>query len=277
MNPKLNWTLRADFIRPPSAKPAMAFTLTELLVVVAILALVVATQLPALTRAKGPARFTQCQNNLRRMGQATLLYKDDNHDAFPFGNRITGPDNGSGSVVDPNGWPMQLLKYLGGAGSTNQPRVFLCPNETGVAANWVFQMHYQVSRVLFSDYADTTQPVLGSQVRKPAIFWMFIEKGPAEFCNIRPGGLANPILVAWNYPPGSPGYRRHHGGLNAAAADGHVEWLRLPLYQPGRPPPTDFLELGDCANGQNPGSTWPDSGRVKLYSRYSSTPSPGAF
>ncbi len=246
-----------------------AFTLTELLVVIAILALLAATQLPALTGAKSPARFTQCQNNLRQIGQSVLLYKADNNDAFPYGNRVSGPGTGSGSVVDPSGWPMQLLRYLGGYKASVQPPVYLCPSETTIAVGWSFQMHYLANRQLLTDTSDLPAPITGAKVGRPSLYWMFKEKGPAEFCNVRPGGL-QVILISWNVPPGSPGYRRHNRGTSSTAADGHVEWLRMPPYRPGSPPPGNFLELGDCANGQNPGSTWPDDRNlVKLFARES--------
>lgn len=254
-----------------------AFTLTELLVVIAVLTLLAATQLPALTRAKAPVKHTQCMNNLRRIGQATMVYKDDNLDAYPFGNRVTGSGIGTGSVLDPSGWPVQLTRYLGGYGSTNQPPAYVCPNENGVAGGWAFQVHYAANRYLLSDVADLPQAILGSQVRKPSLFWAFIEKHPSQICSMRSGSLANPILAAWNVPPGSPELRRHNGGMSSVAADGHVEWLRTPLYQPGSPPPANFMELGDCANGSNPASSWLNGDRVKLYTRYQQVIGGSAF
>jgi prepilin-type processing-associated H-X9-DG protein len=248
---------------------AAAFSLTELLVVVAILTLLAATQLPALTCGKVPVKFTQCMNNLRQMGRAVMVYKDDNNDAYPFGKRVFGPGTSAGSVVDPMGWPMQLLRYLGGYHTNVQPMVYVCPSEQGTAAGWVYQEHYVANRMLLSTLGDIETPILGAMVRTPNIYWMFIEKSPADICNIRPGGLANPILAAWNYPPGSPGMRRHNNGMNSVAADGHVEWLRMPLYQPGAPAPPNFVELGDCANGINSPATWANNGpRAKLFCRY---------
>jgi prepilin-type N-terminal cleavage/methylation domain-containing protein len=254
-----------------------AFSLTELLVVIAILTLLASTQLPALTRAKVPMKYTQCLNNLRQIGYATLLYKDENNDAYPFGNRVSGPGVGSGSVLDLSGWPMQLLRYLGGYVPTNQPRTYICPSESGFAANWAFQVHYTANRYLLSDVNELPQAILGSHVRKPSQFWMFIEKSPFDYCNMRSGSLANPILFAWNYPPGSPQLRRHNGGTTSVAADGHIEWLRMPLYRPGAPPPSNFVELGDCANGSNPGSTWVDGPQVKLFTRYQQVLGADAF
>ena len=260
---KRYWHLQLRAARERRPMGATAFTLTELIVVIALLALLATTQLPALNRAKTPVKFTQCQNNCRQIGQAAMLYKADNRDCYPFGGRISYPSG----ITNLNSWPMQLLRYLGGYQNV-QPPVYLCPNEAGTAIGWPFQVHYQANRQLLSDTGDRDIAISGAMVRKPSIYWMFIEKDPQSFCSTRPGGLANPVLAAWNYPPGSPGYRRHDGGINSAAADGHAEWLRTPPYQPGRPPPANFLELGDCANGPNPASTWANNGnRVKLFSR----------
>ena len=247
--------------------PATAFTLTELLVVIAILALLAATQLPALTGAKAPVSFTQCMNNLRQIGQAAMLYLPENNDCYPYSTaHAGGPGTGSGSVVDPEGWPMELLRYLGN--NTNQPVVYRCPSESGTAPGWVFQLHYTANRMVVADSGDLPQAVRGAQVKKPSIYWLIMEKNVADTYSIRPGGLANPILAAWNVPPGSPGFRRHSGGFNATACDGHVEWLRSPPYQPGRPAPINFGELGDTSDGLNPASSWIDNGLPKkLYCR----------
>ena len=60
------------------------FTLIELLVVVAIIAILAAILLPALTRAKEKARVAVCIGNHKQLMLATVLYTDDNNGMMPY-------------------------------------------------------------------------------------------------------------------------------------------------------------------------------------------------
>ena len=65
------------------------FTIVEILVVIAILAILTALLLPAIHAARESARLTQCQNNLRQLGVALQNYEGV-HGFFPPGVVASG-------------------------------------------------------------------------------------------------------------------------------------------------------------------------------------------
>ncbi|MCH8913991.1 MAG: prepilin-type N-terminal cleavage/methylation domain-containing protein, partial [Planctomycetes bacterium] len=64
-------------------KRIKGFTLIEMLVVVAIIALLIAILLPSLSKARELARQTICGTNMKEIGTTFYIYQSDNLDDFP--------------------------------------------------------------------------------------------------------------------------------------------------------------------------------------------------
>jgi len=70
--------------RLPDAVTTRAFTLVELLVVMAIVGLLAGLLLPVLGRARAQAKGAACLSNLRQIGVALQLYVDENDNRLPI-------------------------------------------------------------------------------------------------------------------------------------------------------------------------------------------------
>lgn len=81
------------------------FTLVELLVVIAVIALLVSLMLPALGSARTSAKGVVCLSGLRSMGQAVVLYCDANKEFYPPSSHTTG------STQSGDAWLQSLQDY----------------------------------------------------------------------------------------------------------------------------------------------------------------------
>ncbi|NLW49832.1 MAG: type II secretion system protein [Candidatus Brocadiaceae bacterium] len=95
-----------------------AFTLIEMLVVIAIIAILAGLLMPALAKARKEARKTHCINNQRNVGTFLVMYGTDNRGAYPSFSWLDGDDR----VYDSS---LSVAKLYGGA-YADQVELFHC-------------------------------------------------------------------------------------------------------------------------------------------------------
>ena len=202
-----------------------AFTLIEVLVVIAILAVLVALLVPALSRAKESGRRTACLNNLRQLGLAALLYADD-EGSFP--PRRLSPQ-----------WPAQLQTNY------QNPGLLTCPSDVVNAALSADPDTAPRSYVMnsFSDYFAATlsaadwknynkgaflAAVNDSALPQPADTILFGEKktGSPEFYVALTPTLTVLNVTEQRRHDRTGGDQARTGGSNHAYADGSARYAR---------------------------------------------------
>ena len=216
---------------------ALGYTLTELLIVLAVIAVLAALLLPAFSRARASARRSTCASNLRQIGAALQLYTADANGFFPptvAGNFVNGRQEND---ANPS-WRGLLVPYLGGASSLE------CP-EAGVPFGWKitftesemnsYAYNERLGQTVIQGDTHIPHGRLENQVRYPQLtvtvcdvrFLIRTVREPDLFATSKDlkktmkaiGG--DKIILAQPF-----GATRHGGGANYLFADGHVKWYR---------------------------------------------------
>ena len=196
-----------------------AFTLTELLVVIGILAVLAAILLPVFFSARAKARTAACAANLRQIGNGLQNYLQDYDGTYPpFSEAVFVGNVSRDNAVT---WRDLLMPYTKwfphcpDRNNTRPPQYAQGPSASGYAYN------YYLSQAIELAPARTAEAGIPENAVKTPALTISVFDARDIF-----GSLGKPDTRA-NKIPGdtTPGAERHEGGANYLFADGHVKWF----------------------------------------------------
>jgi prepilin-type N-terminal cleavage/methylation domain-containing protein len=191
-----------------------AFTLVELLVVIAVIAVLAALLLPALARSREKAKSAQCESNLWQWGLAYGMYADDNDDYLPRRGQ------GVQTLVEidrPTDWFNALPWYFGMASFQNMATnsqvpaahdqsVFICPAASNPGG--LYFLPYGMNMNLCP--WNLAQPVKFTEVSQPVCV-VALADAPGPYASTYPSAKPYGIVA------------RHSGRINLLFLAGQVQ------------------------------------------------------
>jgi prepilin-type N-terminal cleavage/methylation domain-containing protein/prepilin-type processing-associated H-X9-DG protein len=214
-----------------------AFTLIELLIVIAVILILAAILFPAFGRARENARRASCQSNMKQIGLGFAQYVQDFDERYPLGV-VDAAASGVSPYKPAFGWADALYPYL-----TNV-QIFQCPSEsekqaassTGAGfSDYFYNTNFNIDSPGLTVgahvsilSASTTTVLMGEGIATGGSAGNYdaaSTPGSASYGLNKPEDAASSNGIA--------GYERHFSGSNYLFADGHVKWLRADKVSAG--------------------------------------------
>ena len=256
-----------------NANKTAGFSLVELLVVIAVIAIISSILLPVLAKSEERARAAFCLNNTKQLATALELYADEHDQFLPYNLQMAGS-----SFRTPLNWVNNVMTWDLSPDNTNtatitgaslgpyiaNPNIYRCPSDhvlsgTQIAAGWSggrirsYSLNAMVGDVgiAFTNGVNVNNPnymqfIKMTQILHPSGIFTFLDEHPdsindgyfldnddANKDGWNSWSSAN-TSVSWNHLPAS-----YHNGCTAFSfADGHGEvhrWLNSSTLLPANP------------------------------------------
>jgi prepilin-type N-terminal cleavage/methylation domain-containing protein/prepilin-type processing-associated H-X9-DG protein len=196
------------------------FTLIEILVVIAIIAILAGLLFSAMGRVRENGRKGACISNLKQLGIAVSLYIQPYDETMPLRYADFEPAN---NQFDPGngekGWAQTLQPFI------QNTQVFGCPSAgTGITSD---------PNTSFVDYAYNNalayqSPSIQSRtladIKSPELTILFLETPPGNAANARPTNLNQSGLITGANALTDTALARHNNGSCFVFVDGHAKW-----------------------------------------------------
>jgi prepilin-type N-terminal cleavage/methylation domain-containing protein/prepilin-type processing-associated H-X9-DG protein len=245
-----------------------AFTLVELLVVIALIAVLAALLLPALKRAKEKAQGMQCVGNIRQLAFGWFLYSDDHNGrlAYNLGGKLGGKDPAAKTNAN---WVNNNLTWGLDSDNTNSAslteaglgsyvsknaKIYRCPadhllSEEQRKAGWSERVRSYSMNAMIGDAGELSakgkndnnpnyvQFFRITDIPRPSDIFVFVEEHPDS---INDGYFLNVYYKnQWIDLPAS----YHGGAASFAFADGHAQLHRWASASTRQPLQADAVEF----------------------------------
>jgi prepilin-type N-terminal cleavage/methylation domain-containing protein/prepilin-type processing-associated H-X9-DG protein len=181
------------------------FTLIEMLVVIAIIAVLAGILFPVLSRAREKGRQTACASNLKQIGVALELYAGDAGGFLPQWSLVPGADPDPAPAYT---WDTVIQSYL------RSTAVLSCPSSSFGRD----KRGYALLRCVSGAYRDSPP--------NPVMTVLLCEKGNYVAGSWKDAAAENTNQFGNDQPVASATATgcRHNGGNNFLFLDGHAKW-----------------------------------------------------
>lgn len=206
-----------------------AFTLVELLVSIAIMAILLSIMVPSIAGMVDQAKKAKCAKNMQGLAKAWLQYARDNDGFIPCSNTGNNRfEHGQRCWIEWGRWTIPegeaAIKRGGLFPYTGSVKMYRCTNPV-----WDYASSYSMNANLNGERttdnaesvrASTRQAYKISHIRDTARTFLFMEEDDWRGLNMNSWDT-NGINRWWDYVAGN-----HNMGDNIAFTDGHVEYRR---------------------------------------------------